>query len=141
MAFEDQGEYPVQWKAIESIAAKLSVNHETLRIWARRAGTDAGQHPGPTNDERQRMKALEKENAELCRANEILGAASALLLRRPRSVLEAGRWLGHRPPERGQPGERRPDHGGTFPNDVAGDDLSLRPRIARRIQLAVATPR
>jgi transposase-like protein len=34
MVFDHQGEYPSQWKAIESIAAKLSINHETLRIWA-----------------------------------------------------------------------------------------------------------
>ena len=31
MVFEHQGEYPSQWKAIESISAKLSINHETLR--------------------------------------------------------------------------------------------------------------
>ena len=42
MVFEHQGEYPSQWKAIESISAKLSINHETLRQWVRRAETDAG---------------------------------------------------------------------------------------------------
>ncbi len=31
MVFDHQGEYPSQWKAIESIAAKLAINHETLR--------------------------------------------------------------------------------------------------------------
>src|SRR5215218_10777345 len=77
MVFEHQGEYPSQWKAIESISAKLSINHETLRQWVRRAETDAGQRPGLTSDERDRLKQLEKENAELRRANEILKAASA----------------------------------------------------------------
>lgn len=77
MVFDHQGEYPSQWKAIESIAAKLDINHETLRIWVRRAETDIGQRPGLTTDERARMKQLEKENAELRRANEILKAASA----------------------------------------------------------------
>jgi len=48
MVFDHQGEYPSQWKAIESIAAKLSINHETLRIWVRRAETDSGQCPGLT---------------------------------------------------------------------------------------------
>ena len=81
MVFDHQGEYPSQWKAIESIAAKLSINHETLRIWVRRAETDAGQRPGLTTDERARMKELEKENAELRRANEILKAASAFFAR------------------------------------------------------------
>ena len=77
MVFEHQDEYPSQWKAIESISAKLSINHETLRQWVRRAETDAGQRPGLTSDERARMRELERENRELRRANEILKAASA----------------------------------------------------------------
>jgi hypothetical protein len=32
MVFDHQAEYPSQWKAIESISQKLSINHETLRI-------------------------------------------------------------------------------------------------------------
>jgi transposase len=77
MVREHEDEYPSQWKAIESISKKLGVNHETLRIWVRRAETDAGERPGLTTDERARMKRLEKENKELRRANEILKAASA----------------------------------------------------------------
>jgi len=76
MVFEHEGEYPSQWKAIESISAKLSINHETLRQWVRRAEVDAGQRPGLTTDERARMRALERENRELRRANEILKAAA-----------------------------------------------------------------
>ena len=71
-----QGEYPTQWKAIESISAKLNINHETLRIWVRRAETDAGERPGLTTDERARMRELERENKELRRANEILKSAA-----------------------------------------------------------------
>jgi transposase len=81
MVFDHQDEYPSQWKAIESISAKLSINHETLRQWVRRVETDAGQRPGLTSDERARLKQLEKENAELRRANEILKAASAFFAR------------------------------------------------------------
>jgi transposase len=76
MVFGHQGEYPSQWKVIESISAKLSINHETLRQWVRRAEVDAGQRPGLTTDERARMRALERENRELRRANEILKAAA-----------------------------------------------------------------
>jgi transposase len=76
MVFEHQGEYPSQWKAIESISAKLSINHETLRQWVRRAEIDGGQRPGLTTDERARMRSLERENRELRRANEILKAAA-----------------------------------------------------------------
>src|SRR5215207_2134194 len=76
MVFDHQDEYPSQWKAIESIAAKLSINHETLRQWVRRAEVDAGQRPGLTTDERARMRELEREVKELRRANEILKAAA-----------------------------------------------------------------
>ncbi len=76
MVFEHQGEYPSRWKAIESIAAKLQIHHETLRLWVRRAETDRGERPGLTTDERTRMRDLERENKELRRANEILKAAA-----------------------------------------------------------------
>ena len=77
MVFDHQHEYPSQWKAIESIAGKLNVNHETLRLWVRRAETDAGERPGLTTDERARMKQLEREVKELRRANDILKAAAS----------------------------------------------------------------
>ena len=81
MVFEHQHEYPSQWKAIESISKKLSINHETLRIWVRRAETDGGQRPGLTTDERARLVELERENRELRRANEILKSAAAFFAR------------------------------------------------------------
>ena len=81
MVFEHRHEYPSQWKAICSIADKLDVNRETLRLWVRRAETDAGQRPGLTSDERARMRELEREVKELRRANEILKAASAFFAR------------------------------------------------------------
>ena len=74
MVFDHQDEYPSQWKAIESISAKLSINHETLRQWVRRAETDAGQRPGLTTDEREQMKDLRREVKELRRANEMAGS-------------------------------------------------------------------
>jgi len=77
MVFDHQGEYPSQWKAIESIAAKLSINHETLRIWVRRAETDSGKRPGLTTDERTELRSLQREVKELRRANEILKSAAA----------------------------------------------------------------
>ena len=52
MVFEHEHEYPSQWKAVESISAKLGINHETLRIWVRKAEVDAAQRPGLTTDER-----------------------------------------------------------------------------------------
>jgi transposase len=43
----------------------------------RQTERDHGQRPGLTTDERQRLKALERENVELRRANEILKKAPA----------------------------------------------------------------
>jgi transposase len=76
LVFEHEREYPSQWAAITSIASKLGMTPETLRKWVRRAETDEGLRPGLTSNERERMKALEKENRELRRANEILKAAA-----------------------------------------------------------------
>jgi transposase len=77
MVFEHGDEYPSQWKAIQSIAEKLDIHKESLRVWVRRAEVDGGQRPGLTTDERARMRELEREVKELRRANEILKAASA----------------------------------------------------------------
>ena len=77
LVFEQQGEHDSQWAAITSIAAKLGCTAETLRHWVRQAERDAGERPGLTSSERERLKDLERENRELKRANEILRKASA----------------------------------------------------------------
>jgi transposase-like protein len=74
---EHQHEHSSQWAAIGSIAAKIGCTPETLRQWVRRAERDAGLRAGLTTDERERLKALERENRELTRANEILRKAAA----------------------------------------------------------------
>ena len=88
MVFEHQDEHPSQWAAITSIAGKFGMTAETLRKWVRRAEIDDGLRPGLTTEERARLKELERENAELRRANEILKSAAAFfgaeLDRRPR---------------------------------------------------------
>jgi transposase len=45
---------------------------DTMRGWVNRAQVDAGQRPGLTTAEREEIKALKKELAEVKRANEIL---------------------------------------------------------------------
>jgi transposase len=77
MVLEHQDEHDSQWAAICSIANKFGVSHETLRKWVRTAEVDDGLRPGLTSEERERLKALERENRELRRANEILKSASA----------------------------------------------------------------
>ena len=77
MVFEHQAEYDSQWAAMNSIAAKIGCTAETLRKWVRRAERDQGLREGLTSSDRERLKALERENRELKRANEILRKASA----------------------------------------------------------------
>jgi len=77
LVFEHEAEYDSQWAAINSIAEKIGCTSETLRGWVREAERDRGRRPGLTSDERARLKALERENQELRRANEILRKASA----------------------------------------------------------------
>jgi transposase-like protein len=77
LVFEQQREHGSQWAAIQSVSGKLGCTHETLRRWVRQAERDTGQRAGVTTSERDRLKALERENFELRRANEILRKASA----------------------------------------------------------------
>ena len=89
LVLEHRAEHRFGWAAICSIASKFGCSSETLRKWVRRAEADQGLRPGLTSRERERLKALERENRELRRANEILRKASAYfaqaeLDRRPR---------------------------------------------------------
>jgi transposase-like protein len=77
MVLEGAGEHGSQWAAIGSIAAKIGCTSETLRRWVRRSERDRGKRAGPTTEDRERIKALERENRELRQANEILRKASA----------------------------------------------------------------
>jgi transposase len=74
---EHGADHASQWAAIGSIAAKIGCTAETLRGWVRQAERDQGMRAGPTRDERERIKALEREVRELRQANEILRKASA----------------------------------------------------------------
>src|SRR5690606_29945289 len=77
MVQEHRGEYPSLWAAIESIAPKIGCVPQTLHGWLRQHEVDSGQADGLSTDERERIKALEREVKELRRANEILKLASA----------------------------------------------------------------
>jgi transposase len=77
LVLDHQGEHGSQWQAIVSVSSKLGCSAEALRKWVRRAERDTGKRPGLTTNERERLKALEREVFELKRANEILRKASA----------------------------------------------------------------
>ncbi len=89
LVFDNAHQHDSQWAAIRSVAEKIGCTSETLRHWVRQAERDTGRRPGLTTEERDRLKALERENRELKRTNEILRQASAFfaqaeLDRRPR---------------------------------------------------------
>ena len=77
MVFEHRSEHTSQWAAIASIAAKIGCSAQTLSNWVNQAERDSGAKPGLTTDDRERLKALERENRELRQANDILRKASA----------------------------------------------------------------
>jgi transposase-like protein len=77
MVLEQRGQHASEWATIGSIAAKIGCTGETLRHWVRQQQRDQGQRPGATTDERERIRALEREVRELRQANEILRKASA----------------------------------------------------------------
>lgn len=77
MVLEHRGEYPSLWATVESIAPKIGCVPQTLNEWVRKHQIDTGMRDGVTSEERDRIKALEREVKELRRANEILKLASA----------------------------------------------------------------
>jgi transposase len=77
LVLDHQADYASQWEAIGSIAAKIGCTGETLRRWVRQAERDSGVRAGMTSDDRERIRALEREVRELRQANEILRKASA----------------------------------------------------------------
>jgi transposase len=55
--------------ACRKVGAELGINADTLRGWAKQAQIDRGLRPGTTSADAARIRALEKENAELRRVN------------------------------------------------------------------------
>jgi transposase len=65
-------------RPIAHVARDVGIHHETLRKWVRQTEADEGKRSELlSSEERERPKALERENRELRRANEILKSASA----------------------------------------------------------------
>ena len=62
---------------VQRVAGQLGYGPESVRSWVRQADIDEGHVPGVSTSEAARMKALEQENRELKRANEILKRAAS----------------------------------------------------------------
>jgi transposase len=63
--------------ACRRIGEQLGINCDTLRGWVKQSDIDAGRRPGVTTVDAARIRQLERDNAELRRANAILRTASA----------------------------------------------------------------
>ncbi|WNM33732.1 transposase [Streptomyces sp. Li-HN-5-11] len=62
---------------IRSVGDLLGIHPEALRHWVKTHDAQAAPQAVAARDESERIRRLEKENAELRRANEILKAAAA----------------------------------------------------------------
>jgi transposase len=78
--YQDRRRQKPDESAVEArrrVGELLDVNAGTLRGWIERVEIDSGDRPGVPSATEARIKELERENAELRRANEILKTASA----------------------------------------------------------------
>ncbi|WP_109237457.1 IS3 family transposase [Gordonia paraffinivorans] len=87
MLAETRPSHPTMMSAVRHVAGLLGMSPETLRLWQRRAEVGAGVKPGLTTDAAAEIKRLQKENAELRKANEILKAASVFFAKGARPPL------------------------------------------------------
>lgn len=119
MLQEQREEYPSRWAAIGSVAAKIGCTPQTIDNWTKQAERDNGERAPSrthartrmttrarlTSDERERLRALERENRELRQTNELLRKASRTDAepisssepsRRERILLEASKSFLHK---------------------------------------------
>jgi transposase len=61
LVLEHQGEHGSQWAAIHAIAEKTGDPGETLRHRVQQAERERGVRAGPTQEEHERIEALERE--------------------------------------------------------------------------------
>ena len=56
---------------VQRVAAQLGYGTESVRLWVRQADIDEGNVPGASTSDATKMKALEQENREPRKANEM----------------------------------------------------------------------
>ena len=77
LVLDNQGQHGSRWQAVLSISSKIGCAPQTLNDWINKTEVDSGKRAGVSSEMAEKMKALERENRELRKANEILRKASA----------------------------------------------------------------
>ena len=70
-------------KPIAQVARDLGVNESTLSNWVNRDGIERGEHPDPevlSTSEKEELRRLRRENAQLRMEREILKKAAAFFV-------------------------------------------------------------
>lgn len=75
---ERRSEHSSQWATIVSIAGTIGCTAQTLRRWVRRSECDKVPRGVRHTAEQERVKALEREVCDLCKANQVLRLAGAV---------------------------------------------------------------
>jgi transposase len=83
MAVEARRDPATRVGALRRIGDQLGINPETLRNWVTQAEVDAGERPGTSTSDAQRLAELNREVRELRRSNAILRSASAFFASMP----------------------------------------------------------
>jgi len=77
LVLTSEKEHGSRWAATVSVASKIGCTPETLRSWIKKSEAKSNNMSDIGVSGSERLKALERENKELKRANEILKKAAA----------------------------------------------------------------
>jgi len=82
LVLEHRGDYASEYEAIRTIAERMSLKTETVRVWVRKAeAAEAGTTVSTTTEADAEIRALRRKNKELEKTIEILKAATSFFAR------------------------------------------------------------